>query len=212
MENNKSQITTFYIVRHGEAEWNVKNLVLGHADVPLTERGEEQAHRLANELREIQFDEVFSSDLVRARRTAEIVTLERQLAVKTTDVLRERSFGILEGTPNEEFEALYIDWDKFTEEQKWNHKFADEESHEEVLIRFVNFIRETAVAYPGEKILIVAHGSLMRSFLIRLGYGTWDTIGGFQHCGYIHLDSDGIDFYLRNARGIKKWQDMTTRR
>lgn len=93
----KSSYATFYIVRHGETEWNAQGLMQGHLDSPLTSTGEEQARELAQTLLAIHFDHVFSSDLLRARRTAELLVIDRKFALNTTQLLRERTFGKYEG-------------------------------------------------------------------------------------------------------------------
>src|SRR3989344_5835107 len=95
----RAKLTTFYIVRHGQTEWNTKGLLQGHGDSPLTYLGVKQAEQIRDELKSIHFDAIFSSDLLRAKRTAEIVALERKIAVKTTQALRERDFGHFEGKP-----------------------------------------------------------------------------------------------------------------
>src|SRR3989338_844655 len=93
-------MTTFYIVRHGQTEHNINNIMQGFTvDSPLTKKGQEQAEKIGKELSHIHFDEVFSSDLTRAKRTAEIITLERKLAIKTTEALREQCYGKYEGQP-----------------------------------------------------------------------------------------------------------------
>lgn len=85
---------TFYIVRHGETEWNVKGLVQGHTDIPLTKKGKRQARQLAKKLSRINFNAVFSSDLLRAKQTAQLIALEKKIAVKTTQALREETDGV----------------------------------------------------------------------------------------------------------------------
>lgn len=65
-------MTLLYLLRHGESEWNRKRLMQGHADPPLTEQGARQARRARGFFAGITFDTVFSSDLLRARRTAEL--------------------------------------------------------------------------------------------------------------------------------------------
>ena len=84
---------TIYLVRHGETDWNVKNIIQGQIDIPLNKKGENQALEIANELKDIHFDAIFSSDLSRAKRTAEIIATERKLAVVATKTLREMYFG-----------------------------------------------------------------------------------------------------------------------
>src|SRR3990172_8408752 len=103
MNNN---YTTIYIVRHGETEWNIKGVMQGHSDSPLTKTGEKQAHQIAEELKEIHFDEIFSSDALRAKRTAEIIALERKMAVQAKTALRERNYGEFEGLPYEKYNRV----------------------------------------------------------------------------------------------------------
>ena len=92
-----SKSCILYIIRHGETEWNVKKLCQGQTDIPLNNKGEIQAGNLSKELSHIKFNAVYSSDLIRAKRTAEIVVLEKKLAVITTKALKERLFGRFEG-------------------------------------------------------------------------------------------------------------------
>ena len=87
----------FYIVRHGETEWNTKKIMQGHLDSPLTENGINQAANLANELKEIEFIKVISSDLMRAYRTAKIIAVDKDIAVTSTELLREINLGPFTG-------------------------------------------------------------------------------------------------------------------
>src|SRR5260221_14325312 len=91
-----SQFCTFYIVRHGQSEANVSH-VFG-IDSFLTEKGRDEAGKRAQEFSGVHFDAAFSSDLARTKQTAAIIALERDLEVKTTEVLRERHWGEMEGT------------------------------------------------------------------------------------------------------------------
>lgn len=201
--------THFYIVRHGESEGNVQRIIQGHADSPLTENGERQASALANDLREVSFDLVFSSDLVRAKRTAEIVLLERALAVNTTKLLREHDMGASERREIEAFreenKKLLEEYEALSEQEKWKSRIpGDVESDEDVNARFTTFLRETAVTYPGKTILVATHGGVMRCFLVHLGFGTHAEIpvGSVGNAGLIRVDSDGIEFEIVEVRGV----------
>ncbi len=209
----KKNLATIYIVRHGETEWNAKGLLQGQGDSLLTAAGIKQAENLAKKLKNILFDVILSSDLLRAKRTAEIIAQEKKIAVKTARALRERSFGRFEGKSIDEFreelQADFAQYEKLADEQKFKYKFLTEpkiHSDEELMQRFIPFLREVAVAYTGKKVLIVTHGGVMRSFLVRLGYGTsteltWGTV---QNSAYIKLLSDGLDFFLKEVVGVKK--------
>jgi len=198
---------TFYIVRHGETEWNTKGLLQGQGDSPLTSDGIKQIADLEKELASIHFDHVFSSDLMRAKQTAEILNIERKLAINTTHLLRERAFGKYEGKTREEFQEgnrnLIEKFEKLSKEQKWKFKYADDmESNEELITRLLVFLRETAVAYPGKTILVVSHGGALRVLLAHLGYELTKSKGLIGNGAYIKLLSDGSDFEVKEMKRI----------
>lgn len=201
-----NDLTTFYLTRHGQTEWNEKKILQGQLDSALTELGINQAKDLAQKLRNIEFDLVFSSDLLRAKRTAEIVTLERNLEIKTSKLLRERHFGHLQGSR----ESKSSDWDKaytkLTDKQKFTYKLTPKiESDEELVERLFQFIRETAVGYPGKKILVVTHGGIIRTALYKFGFADYKALvpGCVKNTGFVKLDSDGIDFFVREVSGVQ---------
>lgn len=211
MNKGVSSLTTIYIVRHGQSEYNAQKRMAGHADTPLTNHGEIQAQQLAQELVHIHFDAVFSSDLIRAKRTAEIIALEKKLAVKTTEWLREQHFGRFEGASYEEFNTafrkLLTNYENATDESKFDFRLTpDIETDGESVTRFITFLREIAIGYLGKTVLIVAHGSIMRYFLIRLGLATYKTLkpGGISNTSFIKFESDGVDFFVKETKGISK--------
>ncbi|MFH0873933.1 MAG: histidine phosphatase family protein [Candidatus Komeilibacteria bacterium] len=153
-KNRASKWCTFYLIRHGQTEHNVKNITQGHSDSPLTAEGIRQAIELGQRLKSVKFDAVFSSDLLRAKRTAELITLERHLEVKTRHLLRERSYGRFEGKDWTEYHLLAQEMIKkmasLSAEEKWKFKYApDIESNHELISRFITCLREIALAYPG---------------------------------------------------------------
>ena len=97
MANLKKNLCTIYIIRHGETEWNVKKIMQGQKNSLLTTKGIQQAKQAAKQLKQIKFAAIFSSDLLRAKRTAQIIALEHKLIVKTRKILRERYYGKFEG-------------------------------------------------------------------------------------------------------------------
>jgi broad specificity phosphatase PhoE len=204
MENRK--YATLYLVRHGETDWNVKGFIQGHSDIPLNPTGEQQAQNLGMFLQDVHIDAVFSSDLQRAKRTAEIVAIEKKLAVQTKEILRERFFGALEGKHRNEFIPLEALKKNLTKEQKLSHRFVpDMENDEEVIGRIITFLREIAVAYAGKTVLIVSHGAVMRILLEHLGFfNEHHMIKKIDNTAYIKLRCDGIDFFVEETKGIEK--------
>ncbi len=197
-----------YIVRHGETEWNVKNIIQGQSNSDLTEKGIQQAKDAGDELKDIKFDAVFSSDSTRAHRTALIIKLDRELIVETSHLLRERSFGSFEGKPGNHFHETFKEKLKEKEllEDKWDFRVADDvETDEELVSRFIIKLREIAVAYPGKTVLVVSHGGPIRMFLAKIGYATrQELIGGsFKNAGYVNVLSDGVDFFIKSIKGVE---------
>lgn len=196
-----NKLTTFYLVRHGETEYNLKGIAQGHLDSPLTPKGIEDARKLGVKFKDIFFDMIFSSDLLRAKRTAEIISLERNLAVQTTKLLRERHYGKYEGKP---YKAVYA-YRKLLNKlktQKNHNKVKDQFEEDESLIsRLITFLRETSVAFPGCTILVVTHGGIMRIFLKHMGFTNMPS-GSIENLGYYIVETDGVDFFLKNSQGI----------
>ena len=95
------------LIRHGESEGNVQRRFSGFQDVNLTEKGIWQAERLAYRLKELPVDVVYSSDLKRAKHTAEIVFGSRGIDIIPNSNLREMNFGVWEGYTFEEVMSKY---------------------------------------------------------------------------------------------------------
>lgn len=196
-------MTTFYIVRHGETDWNAQKLVQGHTDIPLNATGEAQAKALGEALRDIPFDLAFSSDLMRARKTAEIVLLEKQLAIETTEVLRERHYGALEGQHSSAFRTFDSLYRALSHEEKKTYKHDEHyESDEELTTRLITFLRETAITHPDKTILVGTHGGVLRTLLIHLGHATYDQHVKIANTAYFVLKTDGIEFTVTETQGV----------
>lgn len=197
-------LTTFYIVRHGQTDWNAQKIVQGHSNSLLNKVGEEQAAAAAAELRHVAFDGVFSSDLLRAKRTAEIIVAERDLAVKTTELIRERLYGVYEGKPSDELKKYYAKLDMLLEHERSDYRASRGiEGDQQIVSRFITFLRETSVVYPGKTILVVSHGGIMRLLLTHVaGIADKGRALRIENTGYIKLQTDGADFFIRETRRI----------
>ena len=197
----------FYIVRHGLTNWNIEGRLQGQSDIPLNKEGEKQAVEAAKKhFKKIKFAAIFSSDLLRAKQTAEIIALEKKMAVETTKLLRERNFGPFEGKHRRQVEEeLRMDIKEFRVLSEKQAKKLRIESDEKMMERFLRFLREIAVAYAGKNILIVTHGSVMRVFLIKLGYFTKEESKAvmIKNLAYIKVLSDGVDFFVKETVGIE---------
>lgn len=204
----KNKFCTIYIVRHGETDWNKKKLIQGHRNIELNETGKKQAQEARVKLKDITFDQIFSSDLARAKITAEIIALNRKITIKTTQLLREKSYGNFEGKNftflQTELKDMLKEFETLTDESKWKYKFPTIETDEEVVSRFITFLREAALTYSNKTILVTTHAGVIGNLLIHLGIWAFKDqyTKKISNAGYLKLQSDGIDFYIKDADGI----------
>lgn len=91
-----------YFVRHGQTEYNLKKLYMGSLDIPLNSTGVSQAENFAIIARDLDIDLIVSSDLIRAKETAQIISNHIKKPIIYNNLLRERSLGKLEGRPKEQ--------------------------------------------------------------------------------------------------------------
>ncbi len=202
MAKRKQTYCTIYIVRHGETNENLNHIIQGQSDSVLNETGKLQAKKISQKLKNIKFDNVFSSDLSRTKETAEIIALEKKLKVQTTKALRERRWGRLEGKSTKIIYSIEDLKNKLSKEERFKYKpYPDVESNEEMASRMFTFLREIAVAYIGKTILVVSHGGVIRILLDHLGKKV--PHGATSNTACIMLESDGVDFFIKETEGIK---------
>ena len=185
----------FYMVRHGETDWNVKfRRLQGHTDIPLNETGIRQAQALRGMLSDFSFDYVVSSDLGRAMETAKIIT-GGQTPHAIDPALREVKLGTGEGlTPDEvdqllgsEFRSLWGSNLPNTQDMK----FPGGESRTEVLHRIQQALKKHLLQQPGKTVLFVSHGYAIRTLV----YHLTATADNFfvPNCAVVPFAFDGKD-------------------
>ena len=181
----------------------MKDILQGQLDSALTEKGLQQARELVGKFKGVEFAAIFSSDLLRARRTAETVAIERKLMVKTSELLRERTWGRYDGVKAQKFREecrdLIEKFNVLSGEEQWKFKYFDDiESFEEIFTRYITFLRETAVAYRGKNILVISHSDAINSLLRHLGKIP-TRIGNMA---WVKILSDGTNIVLDETAGI----------
>ena len=193
----KKKYCTIYLTRHGETEWNEKKLIQGHTDIPLNTKGKEQAKLLGKQLKDIDFDVVFSSDLLRAANSAEIIIKEKEMTVIKIKALRERFFGRFEGKSLTEMRKAFGEVMLVTKEKQKKLKIYDVENDEEIITRLIPFMKKIAKQYIGKKILMVTHGGLLRAFLSYVNYEVPEySDRPMKNTGYLIIESDGNKFEI----------------
>jgi 2,3-bisphosphoglycerate-dependent phosphoglycerate mutase len=153
--------TTLVLVRHGETAWNVEGRIQGHLDIPLNETGLAQAAAIGMRLGAEKFDAIYSSDLIRAYRTASPVVVNPEGAIVRDHRLRERHLGVLQGLTGEEAAARQPDAWKAFKSRDAGLALAGGESLGEFSRRIVGFVEEIIDRHAGDRVLIVTHGGAL---------------------------------------------------
>jgi broad specificity phosphatase PhoE len=152
-------MTTLLLARHGETDWNREGRWQGGSDTSLNERGREQARELAEQLDSV--DSIYSSDLARARETAEIVAGRLGLDVQLDPRLRERSFGDWEGLMAEQIEERFAEAHRLWKAGQ-GAGAENAEPFEQFTDRVHDFLDDVLQRHHDEVVLVVAHGGSIR--------------------------------------------------
>ncbi len=167
-------MTLMVLLRHGQSVWNAANRFTGWTDVDLSEIGEQEARTAGEQLAGIAFDVVYTSDLIRAQRTAEITMALNTASNNPSTVrdwrLNERNYGDLQGLDKDETRA------KFGAEQVhiWRRSYdvppPGGESLETCAERTIPCLEELIIPdlNSGKTILVAAHGNSLRSIVMHI--------------------------------------------
>jgi 2,3-bisphosphoglycerate-dependent phosphoglycerate mutase len=149
------------IVRHGETEWNAARRVQGQLDVPLSEVGRAQANSLTQALPEGRFSALYSSDLQRARQTAEPAARRLGLAPRLDAGLRERHYGAFQSLTLAEVKAAQPeDYARYAARDP-DFDFGGGESLRDFSARAIGCLAAIAERHAGEEVLLFTHGGVL---------------------------------------------------
>jgi probable phosphoglycerate mutase len=165
--------TRLIIVRHGETAWNLEGRYQGHADSSLTETGISQAHLLSERFAREPFSTLYSSDLGRARETAQIIATRTGRELRLDTRLRERGLGVMQGLRRIEFQQrMPDDYTRFASGD-WDYAPAKGESSRLSVQRFIEALTEIATNHTGQTIGVITHGGVLGNFLrVVIGVGS----------------------------------------
>lgn len=153
--------TTLVLVRHGETAWNVEGRIQGHLDVPLNEIGVGQATAVGRRFRTESFEAIYSSDLIRAFRTASPVVANPEVDIFRDQRLRERNLGVLQGlTSDEGMRTQPAAWKAFKSREA-DLPLSGGESLGEFSSRVTGFVEDMLDKHAGGRLLIVTHGGAL---------------------------------------------------
>ena len=178
-----------HVIRHGETAWTVTGQHTGRTDIPLTVRGEEQARALGKRLREMRFDDVFTSPLQRARRTCELAGFGG-IAIGDTD-LAEWDYGEYEGRRTAEIRADHPTWRLFEDGCPKGESAADVGARAD---RVIDRLRRR-----GGNVLLFGHRDMLRVMAARWlqfpaleGRCFYLDAGSLSLLGYDHTTSEPV--------------------
>ena len=171
------------LVRHGQSEWNEKNLFTGWKDPGLTAKGVEEAKSAGIQLRTegFQFDVMFTSDLLRAQKTGEIILKElgvTNLPVVKNQALNERDYGDLSGLNKDEARKKWGDEQVHIWRRSFDTPPPGGESLKGTAERVLPYFKKEILPQllEGKNILIAAHGNSLRSLVMELDHLTKEQV------------------------------------
>ncbi len=197
-------------MRHGETDWNKKDITQGQSESLLSDVGINQVKDTAQKLKSVKFDAIFSSDLLRAYQTAEIMSVDRLLRIYKSPLLRERSYGIFEGHPSSLFKDAFKDKLKEKEALLGDEYLSFQitpfiETDEKVVMRIENKLIKITEKFLNKCVLVVTHGGCIKNFLVKIGYTQGRPLleGTFEHGGFVKIKTNGTNYKVEEIVGIK---------
>ncbi len=192
-----------YLMRHGETDWNRIHRLQGITDIPLNEKGIEEARQAAEWLRDVPFDRIYTSPLARARQTAEIVRGDRPIEIIQEDALIEISFGEYEGLFNrkENYNIPDPEFPRFFEDPEHYHTAPGGESIPHLRERTLHFVRSVMddPENEGMTFLMTTHGAAIRgilSGLLELPLKDFWSGSVHKNCGVTKIHVEGGSFCI----------------
>jgi broad specificity phosphatase PhoE len=174
-----------YIVRHGATDWNQSGRIQGHIDIPLNETGRVQARLVSLRLATFKATALFSSDLLRAYETAQIIGQATGLRVLQKPELREINFGVWQGLSSLQIRERDPEVYAARRANPYDVAPAGAETWRHFYARAVQAVLEILAVIEAERLIVVTHGGVCTALGLRaLGFDctgkrTFDS----QNCG-----------------------------
>ena len=155
-------MTRFCLIRHGETPWNAERRIQGQLDIGLNATGESQARALGPVLSSQQFTAVYSSDLARAWRTAELATQDLELPnLRPEASLRERHYGLCQGLTVEEALARHPEIYHHHRQRSLDYDYGTGETPLAFAARVLEGLTRLAERHAGGHLLAFTHGGIL---------------------------------------------------
>lgn len=191
-------MTTFYIIRHGQTDWNAQGRWQGSADIPLNDSGRLQARQLAARLRaqRLAFDAIYSSDLQRAWETATLVASTLGGAAQPLPALREIDVGAWSGLTHAEVKTHFPELLARFESGEDVPRGGNGETFSQLYQRVVGAVEHLAIERRGQTLALVSHGGPVRALLLHAARGE---VGALPRP--LHIGNTALSVVVREAMG-----------
>lgn len=183
-------MTTIYLARHGQDEDNLKGVLNGHRNKPLTELGKQQAFTTATHIKEqgLLIDFVYSSPLERAYTTAKIIAKTNKLSLpQKVDLLIERDFGVMEGKLVSDIVKLCSPNILITDTITYFLQPNNAETFPELLERSSKIIKYVEKNHKNQSVLLVTHGDIGKMIYAAFYNLPWQDVLKSFHFGNCEL-------------------------
>lgn len=183
---------SFYVVRHGETDWNKEQKVMGQSDIPLNEKGILQAEAAAEKVQALLIDVIIASPLKRAKATADIIGSKINCPLVIENNLKECGWGIMEGKTKGDCSYNNI---PFEPEHWWQQDIIPDgaESFNKFSGRIIRVINNHLSSK--KNILFVAHGGVIMSILAAIGRPEWH----IKNAALYHFIAPGVEHSCWNV-------------
>lgn len=155
-----------FLVRHGQTKWNIEKRVQGNTNTDLTEEGLNQAYKVSNRLKDYKVDYIYSSDLNRAYKTAEIIGKKLNVKINKLNGLREKNFGHWQGLTIDDIQSKFYEEHYIWKTKPHNAKIEGAESLIQVQERVLSSINELKKKHKCKNVLLVSHGSTIKALIL----------------------------------------------
>ena len=166
--DKKTLLTTFGLIRHAETRWNQEKKIQGQTDIPLAPEGVQQARHWARLLQTHHWDRMISSDLSRARQTAELINQTLHLPLEATARLREQDWGKWTGRTPRQIKQDPPGFYAAQVQNGWRFCPPAGEDRISVRQRGRRALEKAALRWPGASFLVVTHEGLIKCLIYRL--------------------------------------------
>lgn len=161
-------VTKLILVRHGETDWNKNSRFQGNKNIALNRTGEKQADKLAQRLAQEEINIIYSSNLDRAYKTAQIIARKHKLEVHQKEHLQEIDFGVWEGLTYKQIQKQYPEQFEKWEKNPVKNNPQQGENLKDIETRVFTILESILAEHQEETILVVAHGGVNRVIISNL--------------------------------------------